>query len=198
MKTGLCIYTYAASKSMDKSAFYNSDGDFLIVPQIGSLELITEFGRLLVEPNEIVVIPRGIRFSVILSNEDRIRGYILEVFEGHFELPNLGPIGANGLANPRDFEIPQAWFEDKDFGNVRSSDYFHIYNKYIGKMFEVDLDHSPFDVVGWHGKFIHTVLAVRYGLFFNLFIGNYYPFKYDLRKFNCINSVSYDHPVCFV
>jgi homogentisate 1,2-dioxygenase len=138
---------------MDNAALYNSDGDFLIVPQQGSLDVITEFGRIFVEPCEILVIPRGIKFSVNLMSGEKARGYVLEVFEGHFELPSLGPIGANGLANPRDFEIPHAWFEDKDSSNTGESYVFQVYNKYMGKIFEVELSHSPFDVVGWHGEF---------------------------------------------
>ncbi|GMT27987.1 hypothetical protein PFISCL1PPCAC_19284 [Pristionchus fissidentatus] len=163
-RVGLAIHNYSCSVSMKNKAFYDSDGDLLIVPQQGSLELTTEFGRMLVAPQEIVVIPQGIRFSVGVSGPSR--GYILEVYGTHFQLPDLGPIGANGLANARDFVSPVAWFEEKD-------EPFKIVNKYQGKMFVAEQDHSPFDVVAWHG--------------------NYVPFKYDLRHFNVINTVSFDH-----
>lgn len=168
-KNGLCIYDYLINASMVNKAMQNSDGDFLIIPQVGTLDIATEFGRLTVEPQEIVVIPRGIKFSVAISESSR--GYVLEIFKGHFELPNLGPIGANGLANPRDFLTPVAWFEE-DEAKLEAS--HTIINKYMQKMFTKEMDHSPFDVVAWHG--------------------NYYPYKYDLRYFNCMNTVSFDHP----
>lgn len=173
MKSGLCIYNYTCTKSMNQRAFYSSDGDFLIVPQQGSLDIQTELGNIFVRPCEIVVIPRGIKFLVKLENNEPIRGYALEVFQGHFELPNLGPIGANGLANPRDFEIPKASFEDID-STVKEGFSYQIINKFGGKFFHYSTEHSPFDVVAWHG--------------------NYYPFKYNLTKFNCINTVTFDHP----
>ncbi|KAJ1547729.1 hypothetical protein HK096_000577 [Nowakowskiella sp. JEL0078] len=166
-KNGLAIYIYSANQSMKNEAFYNSDGDFLIVPQCGCLNIQTEFGTLEVEPHEIVVIQRGIRFKVELNGPSR--GYAVEIFNGHFELPELGPIGANGLANPRDFLHPTAHFEDAE--NVE----FTIYTKFQGQLFSVKQQHSPFDVVAWHG--------------------NYVPFKYDLRKFNTVNTVSFDHLV---
>lgn len=165
-KEGICIYNYACNTSMTRKSMYNSDGDFLIVPQTGSLDITTEMGKLFVQPREIVVIPRGIKFSVAVT--EACRGYICEVFKGHFEIPGLGPIGANGLANPRDFKVPLAWYEDVEGDHI-------LVTKYIGKMFTATMDHSPFDVVGWHG--------------------NYCPFKYDLRLFNTMNTVTYDHPV---
>jgi len=178
LKEGICIYNYVCTQSMTKEdgtggkCMCNADGDFLIVPQQGTLCLVTEMGRLLVHPCEIVVIPRGIKFSVDLQLEEEgcpfARGYILEVFKGHFELPGLGPIGANGLANARDFEAPVAAFEDKDVDVT-----FTTVQKYMGNLFTTTQRHSPYDVVAWHG--------------------NYYPFKYDLNKFNTINTVSYDH-----
>ncbi|KAJ1948026.1 hypothetical protein EC988_005340 [Linderina pennispora] len=165
LKSGLAVHIYAATKSMDKRAFSNSDGDLLIVPQQGRLDMQTEFGPIMVAPNQIAVIQRGIRFSVSLLDGPS-RGYILEVYDNHFELPDLGPIGANGLANPRDFQTPMAKYE-------HTNDSWEIVNKYQGKMFAAQQDHSPFDVVAWHG--------------------NYAPYKYDLANFNVINSVSYDH-----
>ncbi|CAG8443021.1 4695_t:CDS:10 [Ambispora gerdemannii] len=165
LKNGLAIHIYRANKNMENMAFYNSDGDFLIVPQHGRLDIFTEFGRMLVSPNEIAVIPRGIRYSVSLPDGPS-RGYILEVYGHHFELPNLGPIGANGLANARDFLTPTAAYEEKE-GN------WSIVNKYVGQLFIAKQDHSPFNVVAWHG--------------------NYVPYKYDLANFAVINSVSFDH-----
>uniref|UniRef100_A0A182RCC3 Homogentisate 1,2-dioxygenase n=1 Tax=Anopheles funestus TaxID=62324 RepID=A0A182RCC3_ANOFN len=162
---GLAVHVYLANSSMKDTAFYNSDGDFLIVPQQGPLDITTEFGRMYVKPNEICVIPQGIRFSVALEGPSR--GYILEVYDGHFRLPDLGPIGANGLANPRDFLTPTAHFED------RSVDGYRIVSKFQGALFVATQGHSPFDVVAWHG--------------------NYVPYKYDLARFMVINSVSFDH-----
>lgn len=121
---------------------------------------------MLVAPNEIAVIQQGMRFGVSI-NEDS-RGYILEVFGQHFVLPDLGPIGANGLANPRDFQTPVAWYENKE-GN------HEIISKYQGKLFVAQQEHSPYDVVAWHG--------------------NYVPYKYNLERFMVINSVSFDHCV---
>ncbi|XP_016925352.3 homogentisate 1,2-dioxygenase [Drosophila suzukii] len=162
---GLAVHIYSCNISMDNSAFYNSDGDFLIVPQQGALDVKTEFGRMAVAPNEICVIPQGIRFAVNVDSPSR--GYILEVYDGHFVLPDLGPIGANGLANPRDFETPVAWFDDRDVKD------FQVISKFQGSLFVAKQNHSVFDVVAWHG--------------------NYVPFKYDLSKFMVINSVSFDH-----
>ncbi|XP_045476872.1 homogentisate 1,2-dioxygenase [Harmonia axyridis] len=163
-KLGLAIHVYSCNVSMKNRAFYNSDGDFLIVPQQGKLVIKTEFGRLQVSPNEICVIQQGMRFQILLSEPSR--GYILEVFGKHFTLPDLGPIGANGLANPRDFLTPVAKYED-------IQEEFEIVAKYQRKLFVCTQNHSPFDVVAWHG--------------------NYVPYKYDLKNFMVINSVSFDH-----
>ncbi|XP_077300055.1 homogentisate 1,2-dioxygenase [Arctopsyche grandis] len=164
-RNGIAIHVYVCNGSMKNSAFYNSDGDFLIVPQQGRLKVTTEFGIMIVDPNEICVIQQGMRFAVEVDGPSR--GYILEVFDGHFKLPDLGPIGANGLASPRDFLTPVAHFEDKEIKN------FKIIDKYQGTLFVALQDHSPFDVVAWHG--------------------NYVPYKYDLKNFMVINSVSFDH-----
>jgi homogentisate 1,2-dioxygenase len=150
---------------MEHEAFYSADGDFLIVPQAGSLSIKTELGRLVVNPKEIGVIPRGIKFAVDVSEPSR--GYICEVFTGHYKIPDLGPIGANGLANPRDFCAPTAWFEDYEGS-------FEVVAKFGGKLFKYENYRSCFDVVAWHG--------------------NYVPYKYDMRLFNVMNTVSYDHP----
>lgn len=140
--------------------------NLILVPQSGILYITTEFGKLEVKPNEIVVLQQGMRFSVGVTEPSR--GYILEVFGRHFTLPDLGPIGANGLANPRDFLTPVAWYEDRD-------EIFEIIAKYQSKLFVCEQDHSPYDVVAWHG--------------------NYVPYKYDLNDFMVINSVSFDHCV---
>jgi len=163
---GAAIHIYACNKSMGNQAFYNSDGDFLIVPQLGKLYITTEFGKMVVEPLEICVIQLGMRFNVAVEGESR--GYVLEVYDAHFRLPDLGPIGANGLANPRDFLIPSAWYEDVD------NQEYQVISKYQGALFTVKQGHSPFDVVSWHG--------------------NYSPYKYHLSNFMVINSVSFDHP----
>jgi homogentisate 1,2-dioxygenase len=138
----------------------------LIVPQHGSLRLDTELGRLQLDPQEIAVIPRGLRLRVELIAGDA-RGYICENFGAPFKLPELGPIGSNGLANSRDFRTPVARYEDHD-GPCE------LVGKFLGKLWRAAMDHSPLDVVAWHG--------------------NYAPYKYDLRLFNAMGSISYDHP----
>ncbi len=146
-KDGLIIYNYRANVNMDKRVMMNSDGSFLIVPQTGCLDIRTEFGMLHVSPCEIVVIPRGIKFTVNLDsdNTESARGYVLEILKGNFEIPGLGPIGANGLANPRDFEIPVACFQDVDEDHV-------LLNKYLSTFHVCVQNHSPFDIVAWHGE----------------------------------------------
>lgn len=163
---GGSVHLFSASKSMGNQYLYNADGDFLIVPYQGTLEIKTEMGTINLEPCEIAVIPRGIRFQANPSN-GTAKGYINENYGSPFILPNLGPIGANGLANPRDFLYPQAKFYDED-GD------FEVVTKYAGKFFKSHMNYHPLNVVAWHG--------------------NYAPYKYDLRKFNTINTVSYDHP----
>jgi len=165
MQAGVAIHVYAANASMRGRFFYNADGEMLLVPQEGGLTLATELGVLKVAPGEIAVVPRGVKIRVEV--EGAVRGYICENYGLPFRLPELGPIGANGLANARDFLAPVAAFEDVD-GDYR------IVAKFLGRMWEAEIDHSPLDVVAWHG--------------------NYVPYKYDLAKFNCINSVSFDHP----
>jgi homogentisate 1,2-dioxygenase len=164
--TGVGIHIYAANRSMDDRFFFNADGEILIVPQQGRLLLRTEMGILEAAPGEIAVIQRGIKFRVELL-EARARGYICENYGSLFRLPDLGPIGANGLANPRDFQTPSAAYEDR-------SGKFETVVKFQGRLWSATMDHSPLDVVAWHG--------------------NYAPYKYDLARFNCINTVSFDHP----
>ena len=163
---GIGIHVYAANKSMDGRFFYSADGEWLIVPQQGALRIATELGVLDVAPMEIAVIPRGIRFRVELP-DGASRGYVCENFGAMMRLPDLGPIGANGLANPRDFLTPNAAYENLD-GD------FELIVKFQGHLWRATIDHSPLDVVGWHG--------------------NYAPYKYDLNTFNAIGSISFDHP----
>ncbi|MFY9937562.1 MAG: homogentisate 1,2-dioxygenase [Silvibacterium sp.] len=165
-QTGVAIHIYAANASMEDRFFYDADGELLIVPQDGSLKFHTELGIIGVAPGEICVIPRGVKFRVVLDGESA-RGYICENYCLTFRLPELGPIGANGLANSRDFLTPNAAFEDRDGA-------FQMVSKFLGRLWVAEIDHSPLDVVAWHG--------------------NYAPYKYDLKNFNCINSVSFDHP----
>ncbi|MGH9407393.1 MAG: homogentisate 1,2-dioxygenase [Terriglobia bacterium] len=163
---GVAIHVYAANAPMNDRYFFDADGELLIVPQLGRLLVRTELGTLDVAPGEIAVIERGIKFRVELP-EGEARGYVCENYGALLRLPDLGPIGANGLANPRDFETPVAAYEDRE-GD------FRVIAKFQGRLWTAALDHSPLDVVAWHG--------------------NYAPYKYDLARFNCINTVSFDHP----
>jgi homogentisate 1,2-dioxygenase len=163
--SGIRVYIYAANRSMTDRFFYDADGELLIVPQQGTLTIRTELGVLDVGPGEIGVIPRGIKFRVDVAGE--VRGYICENFGELFRLPDLGLIGSNGLANARDFQTPVAAYED------RSGD-FELVAKFLGNLWTARIDHSPLDVVAWRG--------------------NYAPCKYDLRRFNAMNTVSFDHP----
>lgn len=163
---GCGIHWYLANRPMRDRFFYDADGELLIVPQLGRLRVATELGVLEAEPQEVVLIPRGVRFRVELPDGEA-RGYVCESFGAPMRLPDLGPIGANGLANPRDFQTPVAWYEDRE-GEME------LVAKLGGELWAATLDHSPLDVVAWHG--------------------NHAPSKYDLRRFNTIGSVSYDHP----
>ncbi len=165
-QAGVGIHVYAANRSMDGRFFYDADAELMIVPQQGRLRIATEMGVLDLEPQEIALVPRGIRFRVELPDGPS-RGYVCENFGALLRLPELGPIGSNGLANPRDFLTPHACYEDVE-GD------FELVAKFQGHLWRTTIDHSPLDVVGWHG--------------------NYAPCKYDLRRFNTIGSISYDHP----
>jgi homogentisate 1,2-dioxygenase len=165
-QTGVGIHIYAANRSMQGRFFYDADGELLIVPQQGRLRIATEMGVLEVEPQEIAVIQRGVRFRVELP-DGTARGYVAENFGPILRLPELGPIGSNSLANARDFLAPVAAYEETE-GD------FALIAKFQGALWSARIDHSPLDVVGWHG--------------------NYAPYKYDLRRFNTIGSISYDHP----
>ncbi|MFW3897772.1 homogentisate 1,2-dioxygenase [Pseudomonas bharatica] len=163
--TGVSIHIYRANRSMER-VFFNADGELLLVPQLGRLRLVTELGVLEVEPLEIAVIPRGMKFRVELPDGEA-RGYIAENHGAPLRIPDLGPIGSNGLANPRDFLAPVAHYEEAR-GPVP------LVQKFLGELWGCQLQHSPLDVVAWHG--------------------NNVPYKYDLRRFNTIGTVSFDHP----
>ncbi len=165
-QAGIAVHIYRCNRGMGNRYFYNADGEMLIVPELGRIGILTELGAMQVGPGEIAAIPRGVRFKVELA-DGQARGYICENYGAQFRLPDLGPIGANGLANPRDFETPVAWFEDKD-------EPCEIVQKFGGNLWSCETDHSPLDVVAWHG--------------------NYAPYRYDLRRFNTIGSISFDHP----
>ncbi|NLO80544.1 MAG: homogentisate 1,2-dioxygenase [Xanthomonadaceae bacterium] len=167
-QSGCSLHLYGFNKDMTSRFYYSADGEMLLAPYDGEIVLRTELGILGIRPGEIAVIPRGVKFQVRLGEGfSSARGFICENHGRPFELPNLGPIGSNGLANPRDFETPVAWYEDL------TGD-FSLVAKFGGKLWETRLSHSPLDVVAWHG--------------------NYAPYKYDLFKFNTIGTVSYDHP----
>lgn len=165
-QSGIAVHIYACNKHMGDRFFYNADGEMMIVPEEGRIGILTEMGAIQVGPGSIAVIPRGLKFSVALGDA-QARGYVCENYGQHFRLPELGPIGSNGLANSRDFETPEAWFEDRE-GEME------IVAKFGGNLWSAEIDHSPLDVVAWHG--------------------NYAPYRYDLRRFNTIGSVSFDHP----
>jgi homogentisate 1,2-dioxygenase len=165
-QAGIAIHLYAANRSMRGRVLFDADGELLIVPWRGDLRLRTELGVLDVAPGEIAVIPQGVRFAVDLPSGEA-RGYVCENFGAAFRLPELGPIGANGLANARDFLSPVAAFEDVETA-------MQIVQKFQGRLWTTTLAWSPLDVVAWRG--------------------NLAPYKYDLSRFNTINTVSFDHP----
>ena len=177
-KSGLAIRIYAISKNMQPHTVFSSlDGDMLIIPQAGGpLDIQTELGNLLVRPNEIAVIPRGVRHRVALPSGPA-RGYICELFQGHFRLPELGPIGSCSLANQRDFQIPTAVYDGKLEGGVAVPNQdvnWTIISRLSFTLWSCTQDHTPFDVAGWHGTF--------------------YPYKYDLARFSVLGSLLFDHP----
>lgn len=163
---GVAVHLYRAQKNMENRVFVDSDGELLIIPQEGAIEVQTELGRIEAGPGDVALVPRGVKFRVKLLDGEA-RGYVAENHGHPFRLPDLGPIGSNGLANPRDFEVPVASFEDRDEPT-------EIVQKYLGSLWTTTLDHSPLDVVGWHG--------------------NYAPWRYDLDRFNTMGTVSFDHP----
>ncbi len=141
---GVAVHVYAANRGMDDRYFFDADGELLIIPQQGRLDIFTEMGRMDVAPGEIALIPRGVRFRVLLP-DGAVRGYVAENHGALFRLPELGPIGSNGLANQRDFLTPEAAYEDRD-GRLE------LIQKHLGSLWVTELDHSPLDVVAWHGN----------------------------------------------
>jgi homogentisate 1,2-dioxygenase len=162
---GVAVHLYRATRSMERRVVVDADGELLIIPQSGALRLCTEFGLVEVAPGSIACVPRGVKFRVEVDGDSR--GYVAENHGLPLRLPELGPIGSNGLANPRDFETPAAWFEDKDEPT-------EVIQKSLGSLWSTTLDHSPLDVVAWHG--------------------NLAPWRYDLSRFNTIGTISFDHP----
>lgn len=163
---GMAAHIYVATASMTDTYFYDADGELMVVPQQGRLRVHTECGRLDVAPLEICLIPRGMKFRVELLDGPS-RGYVCENYGSYFTLPERGPIGANGMANARDFLAPTASFEDDDAPAT-------LFVKFDGRLFASQIEYSPLDVVAWHGGHV--------------------PYKYDLRRYNTMGSISFDHP----
>lgn len=165
-QVGMASHVYVANQDMQDDYFFNADAELLIVPDTGNLKIFTEMGIIEIEPAEICIIPRGMIFKVML-NSATARGYICENYGAKFTLPDRGPIGANCLANPRDFKTPVAAYEDKETP-------CRLHVKWCGKFYTTEIGHSPLDVVAWHG--------------------NYAPYKYDLRTFSPVGAILFDHP----
>ena len=166
-QSGMAAHAYAFNADMEDQFFINADGELLIVPELGSILVATEMGVMEVEPSEICVIPRGMVFKVSLRGSEVARGYMCENYGAKFTMPERGPIGANCLANARDFKTPVAAFEDRD-------EPCQIIVKWCGRFYQTRIGHSPLDVVAWHG--------------------NYVPYKYDLRTFSPVGAILFDHP----
>jgi homogentisate 1,2-dioxygenase len=164
-QSGIAVHVYRANRPMKDRYFYDADGELMLVPQQGPILLATELGRLEAKPGEIAVVPRGVKFGVEVNGATR--GYLCENYGAPFRLPELGPIGSQGLAQRRDFLAPVAAYENKR-GKCQ------VVAKFMGGLWASDFSHSPLDVVAWHG--------------------NYAPYKYDLARFMAINTVSFDHP----
>jgi homogentisate 1,2-dioxygenase len=163
MQTGVAVHVYRANRSMKQRCFWNADGELMFVPQQGTIVLRTELGVVEARPGEIAVVPRGVKFSVEVDGPTR--GYLCENYGAAFRLPELGPIGSQGLAQVRDFLAPVAAFEDQGKCEVVA--------KFMGALWATELGHSPLDVVAWHG--------------------NYVPYKYDLARFMTIGPIGFDH-----
>lgn len=166
LQIGMASHVYVANASMDREYFYNTDGEMLLVPQDNSIRVFTECGLLDATPGEVILIPKGMKFKVDVPNGPA-RGYVCENYGSYFTLPERGPIGANCLANARDFLTPVAAFEDKEAPS-------RLFVKALGKLYVTEIEQSPLDVVAWHGNFV--------------------PCKYDLRRFSPVGSVLFDHP----
>lgn len=178
-KEGMALWVFSVTQSMAEKQVYSSlDGEALIIPQCGTLDIHTELGKLLVRQNEIAVIPRGIRYRVILPGNKPCRGYICELYQGHFRLPDLGVIGSTGLANIRDFQVPTAFVDDQVASHIRSNTRlaaaeWTVVSRLLGKLWHCSQTYTPFDVAGWHGTS--------------------YPYKFDLSRFSTLGNVRFDH-----
>jgi homogentisate 1,2-dioxygenase len=166
LRRGYAIHLYACNRNMEERAFCNTDGELLLLPELGRLTLLTEFGVLDVEPGMLAIIPRGVRFSVVLR-DGVARGYMTEVYGRSFDLPERGPVGANGLTDPRHFVSPHAWYED------RLALGYAVVHKLGGALYEAKQDYSPYSVVAWHG--------------------NCPPHAYDLQHFCPVSNSRFDH-----
>ena len=166
MQAGMASHVFVADASMDRRCFMDADGELLVVPQQGRVRFLTELGILAAAPGEVVVIPRGVAFRVELA-DGPVRGYVCENYGAPLTLPERGPIGANGLANERDFLYPAAAYEDVE-------EECELYCKTRGRLYRAALPRSPLDVVAWHG--------------------NGAPYKYDLRRFSPVGATLFDHP----
>ncbi|MBA5778756.1 homogentisate 1,2-dioxygenase [Stappia sp. F7233] len=165
-QVGMAAHAYVLNEAMVDDYFFNADGELLVVPQQGGLRVHTEMGVMDVTPAEICVLPRGMIFKVE-PLEETSRGYVCENYGAKFTLPDRGPIGANCLANPRDFKTPVAWYEEKETP-------CRLTVKWCGRFYVTEIGHSPLDVVAWHG--------------------NYAPYKYDLRTYSPVGAILFDHP----
>mgnify|MGYP001949195075 FL=1 len=165
-QVGMATHVYVCNTPMVDDYFFNADAELLIVPQVGGLQVFTEMGRIDLEPLEICIIPRGMIFQASPAGE-QARGYICENYGAKFTLPDRGPIGANCLANPRDFKTPVAAWEDKETD-------CRVHVKWCGRFYVTEIGHSPLDVIAWHG--------------------NYAPYKYDLRTYSPVGAILFDHP----
>jgi homogentisate 1,2-dioxygenase len=165
-QVGMAAHVYVFNEDMVDDYFFNADGELLIVPQDGGIRVKTEMGVMELVPDEICILPRGMIFKVELT-DGPARGYVCENYGAKFTLPDRGPIGANCLANPRDFKTPVAWYEDKETP-------CRLHVKWCGKFFVTEIGHSPLDVVAWHG--------------------NYAPYKYDLKTYSPVGALLFDHP----
>ncbi|WP_104493788.1 homogentisate 1,2-dioxygenase [Paracoccus denitrificans] len=166
IQVGMASHVYLVTRSMQDEYFFSADSELLVVPQEGRLRFCTELGVIDLEPREIAILPRGLVYRVEVL-EGPARGFVCENYGQKFDLPSRGPIGANCLANPRDFKCPVAAFEDRE---ARS----RVVIKWCGRFHETWIDHSPLDVVAWHG--------------------NYCPYKYDLRTYSPVGAILFDHP----
>lgn len=193
-KEGMALWVFSVTASMPpRQAFASLDGEALVIPQSGALDIQTELGRLVVRQNEIAVIPRNVRYRVCLPEGKPCRGYVCELYQGHFRLPDLGVIGSTGLANVRDFQVPKAFVDATVHSHLGTTQApgpgaptgvddgeWSIVARLVGNLWHCTQAHTPFDVVGWHGTC--------------------YPFKYDLARFCALGNLVFDEhdPSLFV